>query len=159
MTETAHNTHGSVVIYTDGACEPNPGFGGWAAILLYKDNRREISGGAPDTTNNRMEMTAAIKALEALKRRCAVTLYTDSEYLKLGITRWIASWRRTNWKQGKVKNIELWKHLDELAARHDIQWCWVRGHAGDPLNERCDEMASQEVLKQKTRSARGAPAS
>ena len=154
MTESPHENNHAVVVYTDGACDPNPGFGGWAAILLYKGRCRELSGGERSTTNNRMEMTAAIKALEALKRRCAVVVSTDSEYLKRGITEWVPVWRRRNWKRkgGELKNVELWQRLDELTRQHDVQWRWVRGHAGDPLNERCDELATQEVAKQRNHS-------
>ncbi len=152
MIESPQENIDAVVVYTDGACEPNPGFGGWAAILQYKGRCRELSGGERTTTNNRMEMMAAIKALEALTRRCAVVVSTDSEYLKRGITEWVPVWRRRNWKRkgGELKNVDLWQHLDELTRQHDIQWRWVRGHAGDPLNERCDELATQEVAKQRS---------
>lgn len=160
MTESADKTNQAVIIYTDGACEPNPGFGGWAAILMYRGQRKELSGGEIDTTNNRMEMTAAIKALEALKRPCSVVVSTDSEYLKRGITEWVPAWRRRNWtrKGGELKNVELWRRLDELASRHHVEWRWVRGHAGDPLNERCDELATQEVAKQRGYAPQGAMA-
>lgn len=136
-----------VVIYTDGGCEPNPGTGGWGAVLLYGDHVKEISGSAPDTTNNRMEMTAAIEALSALKRPCKIQLYTDSEYVKRGITEWIASWKKKKWirKSGPVKNVDLWQRLDALVEKHDIEWRWVRGHTGNTYNERCDELAAAAI--------------
>ena len=145
-------TNDAVVIYTDGGCDPNPGVGGWGAILIYRGTERELSGGHPDTTNNRMEMTAAIAALTALKRPCKVTMHTDSEYLKKGITEWMPGWKRRNWtrKGGEIKNIDLWRELDELVQRHQIQWRWVRGHAGNHYNERCDVLASQAIARQKT---------
>jgi ribonuclease HI len=141
----------SVLIYTDGACDPNPGVGGWAAVLMYKGKIKELSGGEPVSTNNRMELTAAIKALEALKRPSRVVLCTDSQYLKNGITKWLAAWKRYNWtRRGEaLKNIDLWRRLDELTRIHEISWEWVRGHAGDPLNERCDELATAEIAKQR----------
>ena len=131
------------MIYTDGACDPNPGTGGWAAVLQYKGNRKEISGAELDTTNNRMELTAAIRALEALKRPCTVMVHTDSEYLKNGITVWIPAWKRRNWsrKGGELKNVDLWQRLDALVQTHKVAWRWVRGHAGNALNERCDALA------------------
>lgn len=138
-----------VVIYTDGGCRPNPGVGGWAAVLLSKGRKKELVGGEDESTNNRMEMTAAISALEALKRPCRVTIHTDSEYLKNGITKWIHGWKRKGWvrnKQGDpVKNVDLWKRLDAAMARHAVSWAWVRGHAGDKYNERCDELCTAEV--------------
>ena len=139
----------SVVIYTDGACDPNPGAGGWAAILSYKGRSKEIAGGEPESTNNRMEMTAAIQALDSLKRRCTVIVHTDSEYLKRGITEWLPGWRQRNWRRkgGVLKNEDLWRRLDALTQQHEVEWRWVRGHAGDPLNERCDVLASIEVGK------------
>jgi len=139
-----------VTIYTDGGCEPNPGTGGWAAILSYDGKHKELSGGAPNTTNNRMELTAALEALRALKRPCTVLLYTDSEYVKKGITEWLPSWKRRGWKRktGGIKNLDLWQELDALAQTHDIEWRWVRGHSGDPFNERCDELASQAISGQ-----------
>jgi len=133
-----------IVIYTDGACSGNPGPGGWGAILIYGDKRKELSGGEPETTNNRMELMAAIKALEALKRRMAVELHTDSSYLKDGISKWILGWKRNGWKTAAkkpVKNEELWRRLDELRDQHDVDWRWVKGHAGHPENERADELA------------------
>jgi ribonuclease HI len=138
---------GAVVVYTDVVCDPNPGVGGWAAILQYNGHCKELSGGEANTTNNRMEMTAAIRAIEALKRPCSVIIHTDSEYLQRGITEWMPNWKKRNWirKTGPVKNEDLWRRLDELTQRHKIQWRWVRGHAGDPLNERCDVLAGEAI--------------
>jgi ribonuclease HI len=133
-----------VTIYTDGACSGNPGPGGWGAILIAGDRRKEIKGGAAETTNNRMELTAAIMALEALKRRSTIDLHTDSNYVRGGITQWIHNWRRNGWKTADrkpVKNADLWEHLARLADAHDLSWHWVKGHAGDPMNERADELA------------------
>ncbi len=133
-----------VVIYTDGACSGNPGPGGWGVILIYGDRRKEISGGEPESTNNRMELMAAISALEALKRPSQVELHTDSSYVKNGITAWINRWKANGWRTANrkpVKNAELWQRLDEARLRHDIDWRWVRGHAGHPENERADELA------------------
>lgn len=143
-----------VTIHTDGACDPNPGVGGWAAVLEYKKHYRELAGGEPFTTNNRMEMTAAIRALEALKRRSKVILHTDSEYLQKGVTEWMPKWKRRNWRRkgGEIKNLDLWKRLDELTEKHEVEWRWVRGHAGNRLNERCDEMATAEITKQRNGS-------
>ncbi|MGJ8668207.1 MAG: ribonuclease HI [Oceanococcus sp.] len=135
-----------VTIYTDGACSGNPGPGGWGAHLTSGGKRRELCGGAPQTTNNRMEMQAAIEALNALKRSCQVELYTDSSYLRQGITEWMANWKRKNWKTsaGKaVKNQDLWQALDVAAARHDVSWHWVKGHSGDEGNELADELAGK----------------
>jgi len=139
----------AVTIYTDGGCDPNPGIGGWAAILECKGRTKELSGGERDSTNNRMELTAAIRALEALKRPCLVDLHTDSEYLQKGITEWLPGWKRRDWKRkgGELKNIDLWKRLDGLSAVHEFRWRWVRGHAGDPSNERCDELAGAEIAR------------
>ena len=141
----------AVVIYTDGGCEPNPGVGGWGAVLIYGDRMKELSGGALETTNNRMEMTAAIEALSALKRPCKIQLHTDSEYVKKGITEWITSWKKKKWmgRGGPVKNVDLWKRLDALAETHDIEWRWVRGHAGNTYNERCDELAAAAIQAQR----------
>ncbi len=139
-----------VVIYSDGACSGNPGPGGWGAVLIYGDHRKEIKGGEAETTNNRMELTAAIQALEELKRPCHIALHTDSNYLRQGITRWIRSWERNGWKTAQkksVKNMDLWKSLDAARQRHEISWHWVKGHAGDPENERADELA-REALAQ-----------
>ena len=133
-----------VVIHTDGACSGNPGPGGWAAILAFGDHRKELKGGEPHTTNNRMELTAAISALAALTRPCLVDLHTDSQYLRDGIMKWIHGWKRNGWRTADkkpVKNVDLWKELDAAMAPHQVRWHWVRGHAGDPLNERADELA------------------
>ena len=132
------------MIFTDGACSGNPGPGGWGAILISGENRKEICGGEPGTTNNRMELMAAIQALEALKKPCKVELHTDSQYVQKGIHEWIHSWKRRGWKtaDGKpVKNDDLWRRLDEARSRHDVTWRWVKGHAGHELNERADELA------------------
>ena len=136
-----------VTIYTDGGCVPNPGKGAWAAVLLYGKKRGEISGAEPDTTNNRMELTAAIRALETLKEPCRVTLFTDSEYVKKGITEWMPGWKRKNWarKGGALKNVDLWKTLDTLIQKHDVEWHWVRGHDGIRENERCDELVARAI--------------
>jgi ribonuclease HI len=145
-----------VVIYTDGACSGNPGPGGWAAILTYGDRCKEISGGEAVTTNNRMELMAAIAALEALKQPRHVELHTDSSYLKDGITKWIHGWKRNGWKTADkkpVKNAELWQRLDEARNRHQIDWRWVKGHAGHAENERADELA-REAMKPFLKSRR-----
>ncbi len=137
---------GKVVIFTDGACSGNPGPGGWGAILSFGARRKEIHGGEAVTTNNRMELLAAIKALETLTRPCEVELYTDSGYLRNGITSWLAGWKRNGWKTADrkpVKNIELWQKLEEAASPHKITWHWVKGHAGHPMNERADEIARE----------------
>jgi ribonuclease HI len=134
-----------VEIWTDGGCKPNPGPGGWAAILRYGAVERELSGGERETTNNRMELTAAISALEALKRPCRVVLHTDSEYVRNGMERWIKGWVRNNWRNAAkepVKNHELWQRLLAAAAPHQIEWLWVKGHSGDPMNERADQLAT-----------------
>jgi len=133
-----------VVIHTDGACSGNPGPGGWGAIMRSGKHEREIMGGEPDTTNNRMELMAAIKALEALRHPCRVCLYTDSTYLCNGITRWITAWKSKGWKTSArkpVKNIDLWQRLETAMERHEIHWEWVKGHAGNSGNERADEIA------------------
>ncbi len=133
-----------VDIFTDGACRGNPGPGGWAALLRTGDKERELSGGETLTTNNRMELLAAINALNALKKPCRVQLYTDSVYVRDGITKWIHGWRRNGWRTADkkpVKNQDLWERLDRAAAVHDIEWRWLKGHAGDPLNERADKLA------------------
>ena len=135
-----------VVVYTDGACKGNPGPGGWGALLRWKGHEKELFGGELDTTNNRMELTAVIQALSALKSRCKVAVYTDSEYVKNGITTWIHGWKQRGWRTADkkpVKNLELWQRLEALAAQHDVQWHWVRGHAGDPGNERADRLANR----------------
>ena len=133
-----------VEIWTDGACSGNPGPGGWGALLVMGDREKEIYGGEPDTTNNRMELQAAIQALNALKRPCKVKLHTDSTYVKDGLTKWIHAWKRNGWKTAAkkpVKNADLWQALETAANRHEIQWFWVKGHAGDPGNEKADELA------------------
>jgi ribonuclease HI len=138
----------SVVVYTDGACKGNPGPGGWGALLRWKEHEKELFGGERDTTNNRMELTAVIQALSALKTRCRVAVYTDSEYVKNGITTWIHNWKQRGWRTADkkpVKNMELWQRLEALAAQHDVQWHWVRGHDGDPGNERADALANRGV--------------
>lgn len=137
-----------VEIYTDGACKGNPGVGGWGALLRYAGHEREIFGGEKLTTNNRMELLAAIRALESLKRRCTVHLHTDSQYLQKGISEWLQSWKARNWRTSgrkPVKNEDLWKQLDELTQQHDIEWCWVRGHSGHIDNERADRLANRGV--------------
>lgn len=137
--------HDLVEIWTDGGCKPNPGRGGWAAVLRYKGTEREMSGGEAATTNNRMELTAAAMALESLKRPCNVVLHTDSQYLKDGITRWHTGWVRKNWRTAggdPVKNMDLWRRILDAAKPHTIDWRWVRGHNGDEMNERVDVMAT-----------------
>ncbi|GAB4508809.1 MAG: ribonuclease HI [Anaerolineae bacterium] len=134
-----------VTIYTDGGCKPNPGPGGWAALLIYGEHQKELSGGLPKTTNNQMEMTAAIEALDALNEPCDVTFYTDSEYLQKGITTWMAGWVKNGWKTASkqpVKNQDLWQRLHAATLRHNITWKWVRGHAGNAYNERVDQLAT-----------------
>ena len=136
---------GTVTIYTDGACRGNPGPGGWGVLLQAAGHERSLSGGAIETTNNRMELTAAIEALRALRRPCDVDLYTDSVYVRDGITRWLAGWKSRGWKTAArkpVKNQDLWEALDALTAQHSIRWHWVRGHAGDPGNEAADALAN-----------------
>jgi ribonuclease HI len=139
-----------VEIFTDGACSGNPGPGGWGALLRYKDVERELSGGEAATTNNRMEVTAAIMALEALKRPSKVRLFTDSMYLRDGITKWIHGWKRNGWRTADrkpVKNVELWQRLESALTRHQIEWHWVKGHAGHPENVRVDRLARAEIRK------------
>ena len=141
-----------VVVYTDGACSGNPGPGGWGAILDYNGTRKELSGGEANTTNNRMELTAAIEALKALKRSVKVEMHVDSQYVKDGITKWIHGWKRNGWKTADkkpVKNAELWQALDEAIQTHDISWHWVKGHAGHEHNERADELARQGMAPYK----------
>jgi ribonuclease HI len=136
---------GPVEIWTDGGCKPNPGPGGWAAILRYKGTERELSGAEKATTNNRMELTAAASALESLKRPCTVVLYTDSEYLKNGITRWHTGWVRKNWRTSggdPVANMDLWRRILDAGKPHEIDWRWIRGHSGDVMNERADVLAT-----------------
>ena len=139
-----------VTIYTDGACKGNPGPGGWGAILFYGDRKKEISGGEAGTTNNRMELMAAIQALELLNRPCKVELHTDSQYVMKGIQEWIRGWKARGWKtadKSPVKNDDLWKRLDAARERHDVDWRWVKGHAGHPLNERADALANEGLRK------------
>ncbi len=134
----------NVVIYTDGACSGNPGPGGWGVLLRHNSREKEISGGEVLTTNNRMELIAAIKALESLKTRCSVDLFTDSSYVKDGITKWIHNWQKNGWKTAArkpVKNAELWQRLQHILKSHDVNWHWVKGHAGHPENERADALA------------------
>jgi ribonuclease HI len=140
----------TIQIYTDGACKGNPGAGGWGALLVAGEHRRELCGGEAQTTNNRMEMTAVIRALEALKRPSKVAVHTDSQYVQKGVSEWMAGWKKRNWRtsDGKlVKNQDLWLQLDALSRLHEIQWNWVRGHAGHPENERADALANQGVLQ------------
>ena len=134
-----------ITIYTDGACSGNPGVGGWGAILLYQEHKKEIYGGDKYTTNNKMELTAVIEALSALKKEnCDIEIYTDSQYVKKGITEWLFGWKKNNWKNSKkqeVLNRDLWEKLDILTSKHKIEWFWVKGHNNDELNERADELA------------------
>ena len=137
-----------IEIFTDGACRGNPGVGGWGAVLVYKDHKKEICGSSRDTTNNIMELTAVIKALDSLKEQCHVMLTTDSTYVKDGITNWINTWKSNGWKTANkktVKNQELWKHLDILSTKHDIEWKWVKGHSGHPGNEHADALANEAI--------------
>jgi ribonuclease HI len=146
-----------VTIYTDGACSGNPGPGGWGAILMCGDHRKELKGGEPHTTNNRMELMAAIMALESLKRPCAADLHTDSQYLRQGMMSWIKQWKRNGWKTADrkpVKNVDLWQRLEAAMAQHQVRWHWVRGHAGHDLNERADELAREAIAE--SRAARQA---
>jgi ribonuclease HI len=150
----------SVDIFTDGACSGNPGPGGWGAILRYGDSERELSGGEAETTNNRMELTAAIEALNALKRPCNVRLHTDSAYVRDGITQWIDGWKRNGWKTAArkpVRNAELWQALDEARRRHKVEWHWIRGHAGHPENERADALARAALVPFRPAGARNGP--
>lgn len=138
----------SVTIYTDGACSGNPGPGGWGAVMFYGDHRKELYGGEANTTNNRMELMAAISALESLKRPCTIDLHTDSQYVKNGITSWIHNWKKNGWRTADkkpVKNEELWKRLDAALAQHKVRWHWVKGHAGHEHNERADVLARQGI--------------
>ena len=150
-----------VEIWTDGACAGNPGPGGWGAILRYGRHEKELKGGEALTTNNRMELTAAIVALDSLTRPCSVSLHTDSQYLRGGVNGWLAGWKRNGWRtidRKPVKNEDLWRRLDVAAARHDVQWLWVRGHAGHELNERADQLARQGMASYLPAQAK-APAS
>lgn len=139
-----------VEIFTDGACKGNPGPGGWGAILRFKGKERELKGAVEMTTNNRMELTAAIEALCALTRPCHVQLYTDSNYLRQGMQTWLSQWKKNGWRNAKkesVKNADLWQHLDQLAQIHHIEWHWVKGHSGHPENERADALANLAILQ------------
>ncbi len=147
---TANNV---VEIFTDGACRGNPGAGGWGVLLRYNGHEKELYGYAPDTTNNQMELMAAIRGLEALSRPCSVAITTDSQYVKQGITEWIHGWKRKNWRTaaGKpVKNVELWQRLDAAVAAHQITWHWVKGHSGHDENERVDQLANRAIDERKT---------
>ena len=138
-----------VTIHTDGACHGNPGPGGWAAIVEFNGAGKSLTGGEASTTNNRMELMAAISALEALREPCSVTISTDSVYVKDGITKWIVNWKRNGWRTAAkkpVKNQDLWLRLDEAIQRHDVTWRWVKGHAGDPRNEECDRLATEQAF-------------
>lgn len=143
---------GHIEVFTDGACQGNPGPGGWGAILRYKGVEKELSGYVPETTNNRMELQAAIEALKAIKRSLPIHLYTDSEYLRKGMTEWLAGWKKNNWRTAAkkpVKNQDLWEQLDILATQHIVTWHWVRGHNDHPENERADKLAT-EAIKEKS---------
>ena len=136
----------SVKAYTDGACSGNPGPGGWGVVLQFGDHERELKGGESDTTNNRMELTAAIEALKALKEPCHIALTTDSTYVKDGITKWLSNWKRNGWKTAAkkpVKNQDLWQQLEDCVAQHTVEWLWVKGHSGHPDNERADTLANE----------------
>jgi ribonuclease HI len=143
----------TVIIYTDGACKGNPGPGGWGACLMYKQHEKELYGGEVETTNNRMELMAAIEALETLNRSCQIRLHTDSKYVLQGITEWMVNWKKRGWKTANnkpVKNEDLWRRLDAAIQRHRIEWVWVKGHSGEPGNERADSLANKgiEALRQ-----------
>ncbi len=147
-----------VEIHTDGACSGNPGPGGWAAVLRWRGHSRELSGSECHTTNNRMELLAAIRALEALRRPAKVRICTDSEYLRRGITEWLPAWKARGWRTASrkpVKNRDLWERLDQLCRRHHVEWVWLRGHAGDPLNERADELARKAIRRSRERHHAG----
>jgi ribonuclease HI len=139
-----------VIIHTDGGSSPNPGAGGWAAILIFGDHEKELKGGEPNTTNNRMELTAAIAALEALKRPCRVDLHTDSQYLRDGITKYIKKWKQNGWRTADkkpVKNVDLWQRLDAALGEHQIRWHWVKGHSGHDMNERADGLVGEAIAE------------
>jgi ribonuclease HI len=145
----------AVVLYTDGACRGNPGPGGWGVLMTYGSKRRELCGGEDETTNNRMELMAAIAGLEALKRACHVDIYTDSQYVRKGITEWIHGWKKNGWKTSAkkdVKNRDLWQRLDDSIARHGVNWHWVKGHAGHPGNERADALANLGIDQRKAKA-------
>jgi len=144
------NSNKLVEIYADGACKGNPGLGGWGAWLQWGGHEKELCGGEAQTTNNRMELTAVIRALESLKRGCRVRVHTDSQYVQKGISEWISAWKARGWRTSDkkpVKNVDLWQRLDELAQNHEIEWVWVKGHAGNAGNERADALANQGVEK------------
>jgi len=155
----AASGHGEAVeIFTDGACSGNPGPGGWGAVLRFRDVERELSGCEPSTTNNRMELMAAIAALEVLKRPCRVRLHTDSRYVMDGITRWLPDWKRRQWRTADkkpVKNVDLWRRLEAAIERHEVQWIWVRGHAGHPENERADALARAAIVAAREAASHG----
>lgn len=135
-------------IWTDGACKGNPGVGGWGVLLKYGDKEKHLFGGEPDTTNNRMELMAVIKALQAITRPCDIVIHTDSQYVKNGMTLWMSNWKQNNWRNSAkkpVKNVDLWQQLDQLVQEHNVSWLWVRGHAGDPGNEMADTLANKGV--------------
>ena len=147
-----------IQLITDGACLGNPGPGGWACILRFNEHKKEMYGHEPHTTNNRMELLAAISALEALKRPCLVDIHTDSQYLRNGVMSWINSWKRNGWRTAErkpVKNVDLWQRLEVAMARHRVRWHWVRGHAGHDLNERADELARQAIAEIRAEQRRG----
>ncbi len=150
MAKGTHTAEGHVTIHTDGACSGNPGPGGWGAILEWNGHTRELKGGEPHTTNNRMELMAAIMALEALKRPCEASIHTDSQYLRQGITGWIFGWKRNGWKTADkkpVKNVDLWQRLDAAISRHTVHWHWIRGHSGHDGNERADQLAREGIAE------------
>lgn len=144
-------------VYTDGACRGNPGPGGWGVLFIVNDETETLCGGAPETTNNRMELQAAIEALKALPEGTTMTVYTDSLYVKDGISKWIVNWRKNNWKNGRLKNKDLWVQLDELNLARNVTWQWVRGHAGHPLNEKADELANIGLNKAISSSSKNIP--
>ncbi len=148
-----------VIVHTDGACSGNPGPGGWGAILTFGDHEKELKGGEPNTTNNRMELTAAIAAIAALKRPCRVDIYTDSPYLRSGIMSWIETWKRNGWRTADkkpVKNVDLWQRLAAALEPHQVRWHWLRGHAGHAMNERADLLARQAIAEVRAAGRRGA---
>ncbi|MDB4512047.1 ribonuclease HI [Arenicella sp.] len=154
QSQKSHDTASQKVeIYTDGACRGNPGPGGWGALLIYGDKQKELYGGELDTTNNRMELMAAIQALTMLNRRCDLTLYTDSQYVRKGITEWIENWKKRGWQTAAkkpVKNADLWQRLDQAVSQHDIDWVWVKGHSGNEGNEMADQLANRGIDEQMT---------